>query len=479
MNNIPKGYKQTEVGVIPEEWRVESFLHVTDLITCGIAATPKYVAENIGYPFLSSTNIKNGVIQWTDYKYIDASLHRQLHRNNPPKRGDILYSRVGTIGEAAVIEVDFEFSVYVSLTLIKPKTALDSYFLAHLLNSLPYKQRAKDQVYLGGGVGNLNVDVVRRYPIIFPPILEQRAIAAVLSNVDALLAKLDQLIAKKRDLKLATMQQLLTGQTRLPGFGPLVGAGSKPAQPIPAFGEPAQMPDDTTTVGAGSKPALSKPAPNHPGISTMTCLARAGLEPAPTVTVPEGWEVKRLGDILDKIIGGGTPSRSNTSYWGDEIPWVTVKDFTTFNPTQTQEAITKDGLKHSASNLIQKGTLIISTRMALGKAVIYDMDVSINQDLKALFPKKNVSGKFLYYWFEYFASVIDDLGSGSTVKGIRLTDLRAIEFNLASLPEQTAIATVLSDMDAEIAALEARRDKTRDIKQGMMQELLTGRIRLV
>ncbi len=212
MNNIPKGYKQTEVGVIPEEWRVESFLHVTDLITCGIAATPKYVAENIGYPFLSSTNIKNGVIQWTDYKYIDASLHRQLHRNNPPKRGDILYSRVGTIGEAAVIEVDFEFSVYVSLTLIKPKTALDSYFLAHLLNSLPYKQRAKDQVYLGGGVGNLNVDVVRRYPIIFPPILEQRAIAAVLSNVDALLAKLDQLIAKKRDLKLATMQQLLTGQ---------------------------------------------------------------------------------------------------------------------------------------------------------------------------------------------------------------------------------------------------------------------------
>ncbi len=117
--------------------------------------------------------------------------------------------------------------------------------------------------------------------------------------------------------------------------------------------------------------------------------------------------------------------------------------------------------------------------MALGKAVIYDMDVSINQDLKALFPKKNVSGKFLYYWFEYFASVIDDLGSGSTVKGIRLTDLRAIEFNLASLPEQTAIATVLSDMDAEIAALEARRDKTRDIKQGMMQELLTGRIRLV
>ena len=117
--------------------------------------------------------------------------------------------------------------------------------------------------------------------------------------------------------------------------------------------------------------------------------------------------------------------------------------------------------------------------MALGRAVIYGVDVTINQDLKALFPKLFLHTKFLYYWFEQNAESIDDLGSGSTVKGISLGDLRAIPFHLTTLSEQTAIVSVLSDMDTELAALEVRRDKTRALKQGMMQALLTGRIRLV
>jgi type I restriction enzyme S subunit len=191
------------------------------------------------------------------------------------------------------------------------------------------------------------------------------------------------------------------------------------------------------------------------------------------------WEVRRLGDVLERIVGGGTPSRSNPNYWDGEIPWVTVKDFATFDPIQAQESITFEGLKSSASHLISRGTLITSTRMALGRAVIYEVDVAINQDLKALFPKKFLHTKFLYYWFKQNAEAIDDLGSGSTVKGISLGDLRAIPFHLASLSEQTAIVAVLSDMDADLAALEARRDKTRALKQGMMQALLTGRIRLL
>lgn len=148
---VRPGYKQTEVGLIPENWDVKLFTEVTDLITCGIAATPVYVAESRGFPFLSSTNVKAGRIVWSDYKHISDDLHRKLYRNNPPKKGDILYSRVGTFGEAAVIDVDFEFSIYVSLTLIKPKQQIDSQFLTHLLNSDAYKRRAREQIYLGGG----------------------------------------------------------------------------------------------------------------------------------------------------------------------------------------------------------------------------------------------------------------------------------------------------------------------------------------
>ena len=191
------------------------------------------------------------------------------------------------------------------------------------------------------------------------------------------------------------------------------------------------------------------------------------------------WEVKLLGDIIERFEGGGTPSRSNPSYWGGEIPWVTVKDFATFTPLHSQETITKVGLKNSASHLIPKGTLLTSTRMALGKAVVYEVAVAINQDLKALFAKPVLLTPYLYFWFQYYGQSIEDLGSGSTVKGVSLHDLKKIGFQLPTLPEQTAIAAILSDMDAEIAALEEKLAKARQVKQGMMQELLTGRIRLV
>jgi type I restriction enzyme S subunit len=211
-----KGFKQTELGHIPEDWEVFKFNDLTNLITCGIAATPIYVPENLGVPFLSSTNIKNGKIQWKNFKYISHSLHDQLYKNNPPKKGDVLYSRVGTIGEAAVIEAEFEFSVYVSLTLIKPKKEkLNPYYLTQLLNSKPYKQKAKDEVYLGGGVGNLNVDVVRNYLIITPAYQEQTAIATILSDMDAEIQALQQRLEKTRDIKQGMMQQLLTGKVRL------------------------------------------------------------------------------------------------------------------------------------------------------------------------------------------------------------------------------------------------------------------------
>lgn len=188
--------------------------------------------------------------------------------------------------------------------------------------------------------------------------------------------------------------------------------------------------------------------------------------------VPEGWEIKALGDVVDKIIGGGTPSRSNRKYWGREIPWVTVKDFATFNPYTSQEYITKIGLENSASNLIPKNTLITSTRMGLGKAVIYKVDVSINQDLKALFPSKNITTEFLYHWFKKNAEIIEKLGNGSTVLGISLNELKGIQFIQPPKEEQAVIATALSDTDALISSMEKLIAKKREIKQGAMQELL-------
>lgn len=191
------------------------------------------------------------------------------------------------------------------------------------------------------------------------------------------------------------------------------------------------------------------------------------------------WVEATLGNCMDKIVGGGTPSRADPLFWNGIIPWATVKDFASFDKKRTQEYITKLGLENSATHLIPSGIPITSTRMGLGKIVIYDVDVAINQDLKALFIANTCDTKFIVQWFLHNNRLIESLGTGSTVKGIRLEQLTELPILLPAQEEQTAIASILSDMDAEIEHLEKKLTKYRLIKQGMMQELLTGRIRLL
>ena len=202
-----------------------------------------------------------------------------------------------------------------------------------------------------------------------------------------------------------------------------------------------------------------------------------GKHRLPGFTKP--WKKTTLGACLAKIMGGGTPSRKIEEYWNGNIPWATVKDFSTYCPTATQERITSLGLANSASHLIPAGTLIIATRMNVGKVSIYDVDVAINQDLKALFPNRNICPKYLFFLLTFLQSKIEKLGTGSTVNGIRVEQLRNFEITLPSvLEEQKAIAGVLSDIDADIGKLLQKLNKLKQIRQGMMSELLTGRIRL-
>lgn len=348
-----------------------------------------------------------------DLRFISESLHAELQKGHL-RKNDILVTTRGEIGQIAFVpDRHIGSNINAQLVRINPGRAqLDHRFLGFIL-AFGNVQKQFDNLQTGSALKQLPVNRLTALEIPLPPTkTEQEAIAEALSDADALIESLEQLLAKKRQLKQGAMQELLTGKKRLPSF--------------------------------------------------------SGV-----------WEVKRLGDVIETFVGGGTPSRLNQQYWGGNVPWVTVKDFATFNPRQSQETITTAGLKNSASHLIPAGTLITSTRMALGKAVVYDVDVAINQDLKALFPKPGLSPQYLRLWFQYHGPVIEELGSGSTVKGIALTDLKKIEFQLPSPSEQAAIAQILSDIDAEIAALEAKLAKARQLKQGMMQELLTGRIRLV
>ena len=170
-----------------KNWVTKKLDEVCELITCGVAARPNYV--DVGIPFLSAKNVKNGHIVWSGYNCVSEQTHRELTKHNKPLIGDILYTRVGSYGEAAVIEDDFEFSVFVSLTLIKvDKRVLNNYFLKHYLNSDFVKRLAKKSIS-GSGVGNLNVGTVREFPILLPPLPEQQRIVAILDEAFAALAK--------------------------------------------------------------------------------------------------------------------------------------------------------------------------------------------------------------------------------------------------------------------------------------------------
>lgn len=164
----------------------------------------------------------------------------------------------------------------------------------------------------------------------------------------------------------------------------------------------------------------------------------------------EGWEEVELGQVLQKIIGGGTPSKSVDNYWNGNVFWCSVKDMSAdkFRVNETEDKITELGLKNSASNLIAQGTVITATRMGLGRAFINGVEMAINQDLKALIPNKSrIDNKFLLWTILFNKNVIDGLGTGATVKGIKLETLRSIKIILPPIETQRKIASILSGYD--------------------------------
>lgn len=190
--------------------------------------------------------------------------------------------------------------------------------------------------------------------------------------------------------------------------------------------------------------------------------------------IPEDWTVKKLGELLIKILGGGTPNRKNPNYFNGNIPWATVKDMGDENyKTETIEYISEEGLENSNANLITAKNLIVSTRMGLGKGFINNTDMAINQDLKGLYPDKSkLNVDFLMYWYKNQKRRIEILGAGSTVKGIDLNTLKNLRVAKPKLMEQQKIADVLSTWDRAIELKESLIQEKEEQKKGLIERLM-------
>ncbi|MGU5527977.1 restriction endonuclease subunit S [Aeromonas caviae] len=407
---IPAGYKQTEVGVIPEDW---ALLTIDDIASFSGGAQPAKT-------FFSSKP-KDGyirLIQIRDYKtseyetYIPETLARKLCSEY-----DIMIGRYGP--PIFQILKGIRGAYNVALIKAEPKKLIEREYLFYYLKTDKLFSLMDMLSQRSSGQTGVELPALKAYPIPLPPKQEQTAIANVLSDSDALIGALEQLIAKKQAIKSGTMQQLLTGRTRLPAF--------------------ALRPDGT----------------------------KKGYKPSELGDIPEDWVVAQLGEIV-KLNMGQSPSSSNYNNKGIGMPLIQgnadILNRKTIIRNYTSQ-ITKKA---------KKGDLILSVRAPVGEVAKAEFDCCIGRGVCAVQYKND----YLYQWLVSFETAWDKFSKGSTFDSINSEELRHIELIMPSDEEQTAIATILSDMDNELQALTQKLEKARALKQGMMQQLLTGKIRL-
>jgi len=415
---VRPGYKQTEVGVIPEEWDVKPLIKIADRIMVGIASAATHAYRVKGVPMFRNQNIKVGHLDDSDLLFI-APEYEATFKNKRLRGGDLLTMRTGYPGVTAIVPAHYDSAQSFTTLITRPKQdEAESEYLCHFINS-ELGQRFFTQNQIGGAQKNVNVGTLRKMPVPLPKPPEQRAIAEALSDVDGLLGGLDRLIAKKRDLKQAAMQQLLTGQTRLPVF----------------HGE---------------------------------------------------WRVRPLGELITHCFSGATPRRNHPDFFQGDVRWITSGELNYNVITDTLEKITPEAVKRTNLAIVPAGTFLMAitgleaegTRGACG---IVGAPSTTNQSCMAVFPTSELVTSYLFYYYVLRGkSLALQYCQGTKQQSYTARLVKQLPIEIPPTPaEQTAIAEVLTEMDKELAALEQRREKTRALKQAMMQELLTGITRLV
>lgn len=196
--------------------------------------------------------------------------------------------------------------------------------------------------------------------------------------------------------------------------------------------------------------------------------------------LPENWEWTKLSDVVTKIIGGGTPSKNKPQYWDGDIPWLTVKDMRSRRPADAMDHISENAVKESSTNIIPEDTVIIATRIGLGKVIRVPYKAAINQDLKALVVKPEIDKGYLEYWFVSKTHYLESIGSGTTVKGIRLEQVRDLDFPLAPPEQQKRIVAkieeLFSHIDAGIEALKKANKLLKQYRQSVLKAAVTGEL---
>lgn len=406
---VKKGYKQTEVGVIPEKWKDKKLGDVGKVCMCKRIFANQ--TSNTGeVPFF-----KIGTFGKEADAYISKGLYEDYkQRFSYPQKGDVLISAAGTLGRTIVFEgKDAYFQDSNIVWLDTDKELLCNEYLYH------YYKVIKWGASEGSTIARLYNGIICNTHIALPDVEEQKQIATVLSEIDELISLTEKQISKKKAIKQGAMQELLTGKRRLPGFS----------------GE---------------------------------------------------WETRTLHEISNEMVDGPFGSNLKTEHYTTERQ-VRIIQLSNIGEAGWNNANVKYTTFSHAAELqrciVQPGSILIAKMMPAGRAIICpdnEKSYILGSDVVKVVPNSSVDSRYLVYATKsrfYLDQIADDT-QGSTRARTSVSKLRKTTILFPEKDEQIAIADILSEMDMEIAALEGKIAKYRQIKQGMMQQLLTGKIRL-
>lgn len=468
---IQGGFKMTELGLIPNDWKVKTFCELFEVLPNNTLSRAELNKEYGSYKNVHYGDILVEFGEWIDCSNVGLPFINSNAKFNHTvlQDGDIVIADTAedeTVGKSTEITNAKNKKIVSGLHTIpiRPKIKFAPKWLGYYINSACWHDQILPFI-TGTKVSAISKAAVSQTKLFFPAkIEEQQRIANALSDVDTLINNLEKLIAKKKNIKQGAMQQLLTGKKRLPGFSSDNGHT-----------------DWFTPNGVHDKSIKTAKVVRPESIRVKDKEQCTGYKMTELGMIPTDWEVKNLGSITQNCsYGVGAEAVS----FNGRTKYIRITDIDDDSHRFIPSPLTSPSFYENKHVVQENDLLIARTGASVGKTYLYD-----SKDGKLIFAgfliKMNVceaNSKFVFYstLTKYYQDWIVSESARTGQPGVNLQQMKKLQIALPpTIEEQTAIANVLSDMDTEISALETKLTKYRTLKTGMMQQLLTGKIRLV
>ncbi|MBO9492525.1 restriction endonuclease subunit S [Thalassotalea sp. G20_0] len=428
-DKAPDGYKQSSIGLIPNDWKTQT---LGELAT--INPSKPQLGDNEAVTFLGMADVSEDgkVIGGVTKLYSEVSSGFTSFADN-----DVLVAKItpcfenGKGAHVSELENGTGFgSTEFHVLRVKPDSA-DASFVYRTVYTEPFRALGERNMVGSAGQRRVPADFIRSYVIAVPPLPEQKKIARILSSVDSKLALIDQQITTTQTLKKGLMQKLFT-------------------------------------QGVGTQDADGR------------WQLHTEFQETELGRIPVGWKCLPLSKVA-RISSGGTPARSEPSYWNGEIPWVTTGEIFFNTIFKTKENITVSGQENSSAKLFPVGTVLMAMYgqgKTRGQVAKLGVEATTNQACAAIMPHKGCDSNYLYLYLEMTYQKNRQSGNEGSQKNLNAAIIKSFMIPLAPFNEQKEIARILTTVDRKLEHLQTQKTQTQQLKKGLMQKLLTGQIRV-